>query len=211
MLPVRGETLIRHFAALSCRVAGSGGLLCQDSGSLNQESRRCYRSLPTHGIGRYRHLLPPEKSKKKSRLMKEIKPGTDYEYGTLNFLVSGYNMVYVESFTRYIHKYFNQMSITVEESYALPTKTTDVLLQHDVGIKMSSHCILTTHERVVQVSGLKATLASIVLEVLMMNQPEGVHLQVKQHTEEDYLKRFKSRPDVDKMKAAMNVDSNKYV
>ncbi|XP_018428056.1 PREDICTED: 39S ribosomal protein L48, mitochondrial [Nanorana parkeri] len=203
MLPVRGETLIRHTAALCCRIAGSSGLLCRDSGFQNQDSKRCYRAVPTHGIGRYRHLLPPEVDKKKSKLQKVIKQGTDSEYGTLNFQVSGYNMVYVESFARYIHKYFNQMSITVEESYALPSKTTEVMLQQDVGTKMSVDCAITTHERVVQVSGLKATMASIILEVLMMNQPEGVQLLVKEHTEEDYLKRFKARPQVEKMKAAM--------
>nr|DBA32354.1 TPA: hypothetical protein GDO54_000153 [Pyxicephalus adspersus] len=70
--------------------------------------------------------------------------------------------------------------------------------------KMSVDYALTTHERVVQVSGLKATMASIILEILMMNQPEGIQLTVKLHTEEDHLKRFKVRPDLEKMKAAIN-------
>ncbi|XP_073468873.1 large ribosomal subunit protein mL48 [Aquarana catesbeiana] len=204
MLPVGGETLIRYMAALSCRIAGSSGLLCRDLGFLNQSSKRCYRALPTHGIGRYRHLLPPEVDKRKSRLQKEIKEGTDHEYGTLNFQVTGHNMLYVERFVRYMHKFFNQMSVTVEESYALPTRSTEVLLLQDSGSKMAVDYILSTHQRVVQVSGLKATLAPIILEALMMNQPEGVQLQVKQHTEADYLKRFKVRPDVEKMKAAIN-------
>ncbi|XP_072257217.1 large ribosomal subunit protein mL48 [Pyxicephalus adspersus] len=204
MLPVRGETLIRHTAALCCRIAGSSGLLCRDSGFLNQDSKRCYRARPTHGIGRYRHLLPPAVDKRKSKLQTEIKEGTDYEYGTLNFQVTGYNMLYVESFAQYIHKLFNKMSVTVEESFALPTKTTEVLLQQEMASKMSVDYALTTHERVVQVSGLKATMASIILEILMMNQPEGIQLTVKLHTEEDHLKRFKVRPDLEKMKAAIN-------
>ncbi|XP_068120774.1 large ribosomal subunit protein mL48 [Hyperolius riggenbachi] len=205
MLPVRGETLVRQAALLCCRIAGSNGLLCRESGSLWLDSRRSYRSHPAHGIGRYKHLLPPEViiKKKAKPMQKAIKPGTDYEYGTLNFQVSGYNMVYVEKFSQYIHTFFNQMSITVEESYAKPTKTTEVLLVPEVGTKLIQDAVLTTHERVVQVSGLKATLASIVSEVLMMNQPEGVQLLVKLHTEADYLDRFKVRPELEKMKAAV--------
>ncbi|CAI9563586.1 unnamed protein product [Staurois parvus] len=123
-------------------------------------------------------LINSQQVKKKSKPQKEIKEGTDYEYGTLNFQVTGYNMYYVEKFVRYIHKFFNQMSIAVEESYALQTRSKEILVQQDAKSKMTVDYILTTHERVIQVSGLKATLAPIILEVMMMNQPEGVQLQV---------------------------------
>ncbi|KAM9321378.1 large ribosomal subunit protein mL48 [Gastrophryne carolinensis] len=205
MLPLRGEILIRHTAALCCRIGGRGDcFLWQHSGLPAHGSRRDYRSQPTHGIGRFRHLLPPEvDTKRKGKTQKEIRQDTAYEYGTLNFQVSGHNMIYVERFAQYMHNFFNQMNVTVEESYAKPTKSKEVLLLQDSGNKMSVEYTLSTHERVVQVSGLKATLAPVILEVFMMNQPEGVHLQVKQHTEADYLERFKSRPDLEKMKAAM--------
>ncbi|KAM3933944.1 large ribosomal subunit protein mL48 [Leptodactylus fuscus] len=205
MLPVRGGALLRSTAALCSRLPGHTGLLSSSNGFLI-EDRRSYKSQPTHGIGRYKFLLPPEVDQKKKgkSLKKEIKKGTENEYGMLNFQVSGYNMLYVEHFAQYMHNFFNQMSIRVEESYAKPTKTKEVLLMPDVGNKMSVDCVLTVHERVVQVSGLSATLAPIIIEVFTMNQPEGVNLHVKEHTEEDYLERFKSRPDLDNLRASMN-------
>ncbi|XP_066444440.1 large ribosomal subunit protein mL48 [Eleutherodactylus coqui] len=204
MLPVRGAPLLRGAAALCSRITGHNGLLSGENG-FRIEDRRSYKSQPTHGIGRYRFLLPPEmddKMMKKAKLQKkEIKEGTEYEYGMLNFQVSGHNMLYVEHFTAYMHNFFNQMSVTVEESYAKPTKTIQVDLMADVGNKMFVDSVLTVHERVVQVSGLSATLAQIIIEVFTMNQPEGVTLLIKEHTEADYLDRFKARPDLDNLKA----------
>ncbi|XP_069825684.1 large ribosomal subunit protein mL48 [Dendropsophus ebraccatus] len=205
MLPVRGGALLRSTAALCSRFTGNNGLLSSNTG-LRIEDRRSYKSQPTHGIGRYRFLLPPEVDQKKKgkSLKKEIKQGTEYEYGTLNFQVSGYNMLYVEHYAQYLHNFFNQMSIKVEESYAKPTKTKEALLLPEVGNKMFVDSVLTIHERVVQVSSLKATLLPIIIEVFSMNQPEGVNLLVKEHTEEDYLMRFKTRPDLDNLRASIN-------
>ncbi|CAN2391758.1 Ribosomal protein S10p/S20e, partial [Pristimantis euphronides] len=202
MLPVRGGPLLRSAAALCSRITGNNGLLSSDHGCFI-EDRRSYKSQPTHGIGRYKFLLPPEvePTKKGKIIKKEIKQGTAYEYGALNFQVSGYNMIYVEQFAQYMHNFFNQMSIKVEESYAKPTKTKEVHFMPDVGSKMFVDSVLTVHERVVQVSGLSATLAPVIIEVFTMNQPEGVTLMVKEHTEMDYLQRFKARPELDNLRA----------
>lgn len=204
MLPVRGGTLLRSAAVLCGRITGNNGRLGANNGFLI-EDRRSYKSQPTHGIGRYRFLLPPEVDQKKKgkSLKKEIKQGTENEYGVLNFQVTGQNMLYVELFAQYLHNFFNQMSIKVEESYAKPTRTKEVLLLPDVGNKMFVDSVLNIHERVVQVSGLSATLLPIIIEVFTMNQPEGVNLLVKEHTEADYLERFKARPDLDNLKASM--------
>ncbi|XP_073404658.1 large ribosomal subunit protein mL48 isoform X2 [Dendrobates tinctorius] len=187
------------------RITGHSWLQSCNPG-VQVEDRRSYRSQPTHGIGRYRFLLPPEvDQKKKGKLLKkEIKQGTEYEYGVLNFQVSGHNMLYVEHFAQYMHNFFNQMSIKVEESYAKPTKTMEMLLLPDVGNKMFVDSVLTIHERIVQVSGVSATMAPIIIEVFTMNQPEGVKLLVKEHTDTDYLERFKARPDLDNLRASIN-------
>ncbi|XP_069615534.1 large ribosomal subunit protein mL48 isoform X2 [Ranitomeya imitator] len=204
MLPVRGGTLLRSTAAV-CRITGHSWPQSCNPG-VQVEDRRSYRSQPTHGIGRYRFLLPPEvDQKKKGKLLKkEIKQGTEYEYGVLNFQVSGHNMLYVEHFAQYMHNFFNQMSIKVEESYGKPTKTKEMLLLPDVGNKMFVDSVLTVHERIVQVSGVSAIMAPIIVEVFTMNQPEGVNLLVKEHTDTDYLERFKARPDLDNLRASIN-------
>ncbi|XP_062340943.1 39S ribosomal protein L48, mitochondrial [Osmerus eperlanus] len=175
-------------------------------GSLASANARQYRSMPTHGIGRYKYLLPREapKKKKERKQMKKIKNPTDTEYGTLNVKVSGYDMVLVEHYMQYVHNLCNRLKIKVDESYALPTKSTEVMLMPEQGTKMYVDAILKTHERVIQLSQLNAALCPIFMEVLLKNQPEGVQLSVKQHTEADFLLRFKARPELEGLLAKMN-------
>ncbi|XP_030332669.1 39S ribosomal protein L48, mitochondrial isoform X2 [Strigops habroptila] len=194
---------------------------------------RHYRSRPTHGIGRFKYLLPKEAPKrKKDRVqMKEINAGTDYEYGDINIQMTSYDMCLVEHFAQYVHKLCNRLSIRVNESkapafcqclsckespslakaltcgscsYAMPTKTNEVLFLEERGSKLQLDAVLTTHQRVVQISHLSSTFAPILLEIIQSNQPEGVHLLVKEHTEADFKSRLKARPELEELKAQMN-------
>ncbi|XP_062870257.1 39S ribosomal protein L48, mitochondrial [Trichomycterus rosablanca] len=167
---------------------------------------RQYKSMPTHGIGRYKYLLPKELQKKKKEKvqMKQIKAATDTDYGVLNVRVSGYDMTLVEHFSQYIHNLCNRLDIKVDESYALPTKSTEVMVMPEQGTKMHIDVILKTHERVVQISQMRATLAPVFLEVLLKNQPEGVQLLVNEHTEAEYKTRFKTRPELEGLLAQMS-------
>ncbi|XP_046717459.1 39S ribosomal protein L48, mitochondrial [Silurus meridionalis] len=169
---------------------------------------RPYRSMPTHGIGRYKYLLPKEalsQKKKKDKLqMKEIKAATDTEYGVLNMSVSGYDMTLVEHYAQYIHKLCNRLNIKVTESYALPTKSTEVMVMPEQGTKMYIDALLKTYQRVVQISQMKAILAPILMEVLLKNQPEGVQLSINEHTEAEYKARFKARPELEGLLAQIS-------
>lgn len=80
---------------------------------------RHYRSRPTHGIGRFKYLLPKEAPKRrKDRVqMKEISVGTEYEYGDVNIQMTSYDMCLVEHFAQYVHKLCNRLSIKVNERY----------------------------------------------------------------------------------------------
>ncbi|XP_066555450.1 large ribosomal subunit protein mL48 [Amia ocellicauda] len=169
-------------------------------GSVLQSNERQYRSMPTHGIGRYKYLLPkqlPKKKRKDKMQIKQINPGTETVYGTLNVLVSGYDMTLVEHYSQYVHNLCNRLKIKVDESYALPTKTTELILVQEQGTKIHVDSVLKTHKRVVQVSDLSSTLAPVFLEVLLRNQPEGVELLVKEHTEEQFQARLKRRPELE--------------
>ncbi|KAM6895112.1 large ribosomal subunit protein mL48-like [Lycodopsis pacificus] len=168
-------------------------------------NERQYKSMPTHGIGRWRHLLPREAPKKKKdrHQMKEILAETDTAYGTLNVKVSGYDMTLVEHYSQYIHNLCNRLGIKVAESYALPTKTTEVMLLQEQGTKMFVDAVLKTHSRVVQLSSLNATACPVFIDVLLKNQPEGVQLSVQEHTEADFHARFKGRPELEGLMAQM--------
>ncbi|XP_048453590.1 39S ribosomal protein L48, mitochondrial isoform X2 [Rhincodon typus] len=155
--------------------------------------------MPTHGIGRYKYLLPKEVPRKKREKlqMKQLKPGTDTEYGVLNIQLTGYDMTLVEHYSQYIHRLCNRLKIKVEESYAMPTKSTEISVLQEQGTKMNVEGVIHCHERIVQISGLSSVIAPIVVEVLQTNQPEGVQLCIKEHTEAEFNARFKARPELE--------------
>uniref|UniRef100_A0A7M4G2P2 Large ribosomal subunit protein mL48 n=2 Tax=Crocodylus porosus TaxID=8502 RepID=A0A7M4G2P2_CROPO len=178
--------------------------ICAVGGTLLSCSRH-YQSQPTHGIGRFRHLAPKIVKKRKERVqMKEINPGTDYEYGDLNIEIIGYDMCLVEGYARFVHKLCQNLSVRVIGSYALPTKTTEVMVVQEVGNKMYMDAVLTTHQRVVQVRSLSATFAPILLEIMQSNQPEGVRLSVKEYTESDFKIRLKTRTELEDLMSQLS-------
>ncbi|KAM6438644.1 large ribosomal subunit protein mL48 isoform 1-T1 [Rhynochetos jubatus] len=205
VLCLKKGTLLRHVFALSRAATPRESCLCA-AGDALLSCHRHYRSRPTHGIGRYKYLLPQETSKKKKdRLqMKAINVGTEYEYGDVNIQMTSYDMCLVEHFAQYVHKLCNRLSVRVNESYAMPTKTDEVLFLEERGSKLQLDAVLTTHQRVIQVTGLSSTFAPILLEIIQSNQPEGVHLLVKEHTEADFKSRLKSRPELEQLLAQMN-------
>ncbi|KAK2862901.1 hypothetical protein Q5P01_002434 [Channa striata] len=198
------QAFVLNQALTLCRATPSSQYPLWGMDSLNKKE---YKNMPTHGIGRWRHLIPKETArKKKDKLqMKQTIAATDTAYGTLNVKVSGYDMTVVEHYSQYVHNLCNRLGIKVAESYALPTKTTEVMLMQEQGTKMYVDATLKTHERVVQLSSLDATLCPIVMEVLLKNQPEGVQLSVKEHTEADFQSRFKARPELEGLMAQLNL------
>ncbi|XP_041821339.1 39S ribosomal protein L48, mitochondrial [Chelmon rostratus] len=185
--------------------------LCRATASIQHPvwasvNERQYRSMPTHGIGRWKYLLPKEAPKRRRdrHQMKPIIPASNTAYGTLNVKASGYDMTVVEHYTQHIHNLCNRLGINVQESYALPTKATEVMLMQEKGTKMYVDSILKTHERVIQLSNLSTALCPVFMEVLLSNQPEGVQLSLSEHTEADYHARFKARPEVEEIMAQIN-------
>lgn len=197
------QALALHRAASLCRVLP---LISHPiwGGTVTVNSRQ-YKGMPTHRIGKWKHLLPKEapKKKKEKLQMKQIMAASDTAYGTLSVKVSGFDMTLVEHYSQYIHNFCNRLGIKVSESYALPTKTTEVMLMQEQGNKMFVDAVLKTHDRVVQVSSLNASLCQVFMDVLLKNQPEGVQLSIKEHTEADFQARFKARPELEGLMAQM--------
>ncbi|XP_051920015.1 39S ribosomal protein L48, mitochondrial isoform X1 [Hippocampus zosterae] len=196
MNPVLRKQVLSQ-ALLLCRAPACSQLTAW--GGVAQTQERRYRGSRTEGIGRWRHLLSREapKKKKDKHQMQSITAPTSVAYGTLNVNVSGYDMTVVEHYAQYIHNLCNRLGISVAESYALPTQSTEVMLMQESGTKMYVDSLLKTHKRVIQLSSLKATLCPVLMDVLVKNQPEGVNLSVKEHTEADFLARFKARPELE--------------
>ncbi|XP_077200273.1 large ribosomal subunit protein mL48 [Paroedura picta] len=201
--PFPNGMLARRLISLAFETSRRNPASCVGNPLLN--CVRQYRSHPAHGIGRYRHLLPEQVFKKKrDRVqMKEIDPGTEHTYGFLNIVMTSYDMGVAEHYARYVVRLCNRMSIKIEESYAMPTKTTEVMMMQEKGSKMYQDAVLTSHQRVVQISGLTTTFAPILLEIIQSHQPEGLHLLVKEHTEDDFKVRLKGRPELEQLLSQM--------
>lgn len=58
----------------------------------------------------------PKKKKDKHQL-KPILAATETSYGTLNVMVSGYDMTLVEHYSQYIHNLCNKLGIKVAERW----------------------------------------------------------------------------------------------
>ncbi|KAJ3585305.1 hypothetical protein NHX12_014026 [Muraenolepis orangiensis] len=149
-------------------------------------------------------LIRKPRKKRDKLQMKPIRVATDTEYGSLSVKVWGYDMTLVEHYTQYIHNLCNRLGVRVAESYALPTKATEVMLMQEQGTKMFVDALLKTHERIVQISSMNATLCPTFMDVVLQNQPEGVQLSVKEHTERDFQERFKARPQLEGLIAQVN-------
>ncbi|XP_030055880.1 large ribosomal subunit protein mL48 isoform X2 [Microcaecilia unicolor] len=205
MLCLRNETVLNEVIALARLTVLRSPPFCSGGGVL-LNSKRQHNSKPSHGIGRYRHLLPEETPKKKKDKLpdRQVTLATDHEHGAVNICASGYDMTLVEHYAQYIQNLCRHLHIKVEESYAMPTKTHEMMLTQEKSSKMYVDAVLTTHERIVQISDLSSTLAPVLIEVLQMNQPEGVQLFVKEHTEADFQVRFKIRPELQDLKAQMS-------
>ncbi|XP_075402373.1 large ribosomal subunit protein mL48 isoform X3 [Tenrec ecaudatus] len=150
VLCLRNDPVFKQAISLfRCRTFGENPI-CSMGGFL-LSTRRHYKSRPTHGIGRYKHLIQAQETRKKGKVeVRPINVGTDYEYGVVNVHLIAYDMALAESCAQHVHNLCNHYSIKVEESYAMPTKSTEVLRLQDQGNKMFLDSVLTTHERVVQ-------------------------------------------------------------
>ncbi|CAK6984130.1 S ribosomal protein L48%2C mitochondrial [Scomber scombrus] len=200
------QSFVLNQTLSSCRITPS--IQHPVLGGMSAVNERQYRSMPTHGIGKWRHLLlknaPKKKKDKRQVIPKRIFKATDTAYGSLNVTVSGYDMTVVEHYSQYIHNICNRLGVAVADSYALPTKTTEVMLMQEQGTKMYIDATLKTHKRVVQLSTLNATLCPVFMETVLKNQPEGVQLSVNQHTDSEFQARFKVRPELQELLAKMN-------
>uniref|UniRef100_A0AAZ1Y5A7 Small ribosomal subunit protein uS10 domain-containing protein n=1 Tax=Oreochromis aureus TaxID=47969 RepID=A0AAZ1Y5A7_OREAU len=147
---VAQQALLLNKALTPCRAAPSIRHPVWCTHSVNE---RQYKGMPTHGIGRWKYLLPKQapRKKKDKQQMKQIMSATDTAYGTLNVNVSGYDMTVVEHYSQYIHNFCNRLGIKVADSYALPTKSTEVMLMQEQGTKTYVDAVLKTHHRVIKV------------------------------------------------------------
>ncbi|XP_022089019.1 39S ribosomal protein L48, mitochondrial-like [Acanthaster planci] len=120
-------------------------------------------------------------------------PSDSTVHEVMSFFIQGYDCTAVEHFAQYAHNLAKNMDLRIFDSFAMPTKQT---LVHTIQTPGTSEKLkprdftLPSHRRVIQLQELQGTMAPIFLEMLQVNLPEGVSLNVEPHSQYHHKERF---------------------
>lgn len=105
-------------------------------------------------------------------------------YDTLNIQITGYDYPILENFQKFIHDTCTTMDVNmVEDSWALPPKHEKITKLKPGTAIVDANYELKTYKRVVQIVDVKAHLLPVLLRLIEAGMPEGVSLNVQEHTD----------------------------
>ncbi|XP_038049808.1 39S ribosomal protein L48, mitochondrial-like isoform X2 [Patiria miniata] len=120
-------------------------------------------------------------------------PSDSTFHDVMSFFIQGYDCTTVEHFAQYTHNLAKNMHLKIFDSFAMPTKQT---LVHTIQAPGTSEKLkprdfmLATHGRVIQLQEMRGTIAPVFLEMLQVNQPEGVILNIEPHSQYHHKERY---------------------
>lgn len=104
------------------------------------------------------------------------------EYSALNFQIKGYDFPVLESYQKYLHRVAEYIDCEVEDSWALPPKVLKIQRFKPQGSVVDSEYTLQVYERTLQLCNLDAHVYPTFLRLAQEALPEGVELNVVEHT-----------------------------
>ena len=116
-------------------------------------------------------------------------------YELLNINVKGYDYSVLDTYYRYIERLCVSLKIDVVEAYAMPCRTYKIKTYQPFSATLDKEFKLNHYHRVVRISNLKSTFASLLFETIQLNLPEGVQMNVSVPSEED--DEFRYVPDIE--------------
>lgn len=102
----------------------------------------------------------------------------------LDVTIKGYDFPVLESYQKYLHSVAEYMDLDVEDGWALPPKILKIQRFKPNGTVVDSEYTLNVYERSIQLCNVDAHLYPTFLRLVHEGLPEGVDLNVVQHTEE---------------------------
>jgi len=125
-------------------------------------------------------------------------------YPPLNIQIKGYNFDVLESLQSYIHNLAENMGIDVDNAWATPAKTYQLTTFVEGGTRPKDTYNLNLYERNVQVVGLRSVDAPILIDTIRIALPEGVILNVHEHTREMAEERWIADPFIDSLRTELD-------
>ncbi|GAB0095247.1 Mitochondrial ribosomal protein L48 [Sergentomyia squamirostris] len=112
------------------------------------------------------------------------------QYETVNIRLTGYDYPILESYQKFVHNTAEYMGFEVADSWAVPPKKLQVQRFKPDSAVVDGEYKLSVYERIVQIDDLDAPMYPILLRILQAGIPEGVTLEVLEHTPEQDEIRF---------------------
>lgn len=106
------------------------------------------------------------------------------QYDALDVTIKGYDFPVLESFQKHLHSIAEYMDLDVEDGWALPPKVLKIQRFKPKGTVVDSEYTLNVYERTLQLCNLDAHSYPTFLRLAQQSLPEGVDLQVMEHTED---------------------------
>ncbi|XP_059613991.1 uncharacterized protein LOC132260085 [Phlebotomus argentipes] len=106
------------------------------------------------------------------------------QYEAVNFRLTGYDYSVLESYQKFVHNTAEYMGFNVEDSWAVPPKKLKVQRFKPQSTVVDSEYSLCVFERIVHIEDLDAPTYPTLLRVLQAALPEGVTLEVLEHSDE---------------------------
>ncbi|XP_063699877.1 large ribosomal subunit protein mL48 [Culicoides brevitarsis] len=104
-------------------------------------------------------------------------------YENLNIEMTGYDYPVLESYQRLVHEICETMEMSVSDCWALPAKEETITRFKANSSTVDSSYLLKTYKRIVQVEQVKAHQVPLLTRIIQAGLPEGVKVNIMEHTE----------------------------
>ncbi|XP_037958126.1 39S ribosomal protein L48, mitochondrial [Teleopsis dalmanni] len=125
------------------------------------------------------------------------------QFECLNVQIKGYDYPLLESYQRYLHSLTEYLDIDVSDCYALPPQHTKVHRLRPNSAVVEAEYRLTLYERNLQLNYVDSPLYPTFLRLAQAALPEGVQLQINEHTDEMEERRYVPDKDLLELKAEL--------
>jgi large subunit ribosomal protein L48 len=130
-------------------------------------------------------------------------------YQELNINLKGYDYTSLDCFFKYVEKLCASLRVELVEAYPMPARSLKIRTLQPFSSNLEKEYTLSKYHRVVRVRNVKSTVAPLLFEIIQLNLPEGVQLNVSVPTVDEDEFRYVPDLELDEMRAKLEEYSKK--